>query len=146
MSDFKKHRAAEMRGAMTDAERKLWRALRAIVLGGTHFRRQVVIGPYIADFVCLAARLIIEVDGSQHNSPDQRCHDDRRTTYLEAQGFRVLRFWNAEVLRETSAVVDTIHAAVFEGRDPEQAIAHTRRRMDPTPARAASRPSPCRGG
>jgi very-short-patch-repair endonuclease len=136
-----------MRAAMTNAERTLWRALKAITLQGTHFRRQVLIGPYIADFACLAVKLIVEVDGSQHGLPDHQDDDARRTSYLEGQGFRVLRFWNVQVLRETSSVIDTIHHAIFEARDPDQAITHTRsRRNHPTPARVASRPSPSRGG
>ncbi len=136
-----------MRAAMTDAERVLWRALKAIALEGTHFRRQVIVGPFIADFACLATRLIIEVDGSQHGLPAQQDYDVRRTRYLERQGFRVLRFWSAQVLRETSSVIDTIHAAIFEGRNPDQTLTHIRRRKHhPTPARFASRPSPSRGG
>lgn len=76
------------------------------------FRRQVPLGPYIADFVCFGSRLIIEADGGQHT--DQVEYDARRTTYLEAQGFRVLRFWNMDILNDTDAVIDAIAIAARE--------------------------------
>lgn len=80
---------------MTDAEQFLWRQLRAHRLVEAKFKRQQPIGPYIVDFVCFEARLVIEVDGGQH----QDCNTDRiRDAWLESQGFRVLRFWNHEVL------------------------------------------------
>ncbi len=92
--------ARRLRKHPTDAERLLWRHLRLRQLGGYKFRRQQPLGPYIVDFVCLAKRLIVEVDGGQH--AEQAEEDAQRTAWLEAQGFRVLRFWNTEVLPPSS--------------------------------------------
>jgi len=94
---------------MTDAERRIWQMLRSQQIERHQFRRQVPIGRYIADFVCHEARLIIEIDGSQHAESDT---DRIRKTELEAKGFRVLRFWNDDVLRDMNAVCDTIIAYV----------------------------------
>src|SRR3954447_2199089 len=97
MYDRQKQFARRMRAEPTDAERLLWQRLRHdIALRGTHFRRQALIGPFIVDFVSRKARLVIEVDGGQHD--EQRAADDRRTRKIEALGYRVLRFWNNEVL------------------------------------------------
>jgi very-short-patch-repair endonuclease len=76
---------------------------------GSHFRRQVVIGPYIADFACLAERLIVEVDGSQHGDDEGLRRDDVRTRWLQSEGYRVIRFWNNDVMSRTDAVLETIH-------------------------------------
>jgi very-short-patch-repair endonuclease len=95
---------------MTEAERALWRRLRKRQLKGCLFRRQFALGRYIVDFVCLQQRLIIEIDGGQHN--DQQTYDAKRTTWLEAQGYRVLRFWNNDVLERIDAVVEIIAAAI----------------------------------
>jgi very-short-patch-repair endonuclease len=95
---------------MTEAERALWRRLRKRLLKGCLFRRQFALGRYIVDFVCLQQRLIIEIDGGQHN--DQQTYDAKRTTWLEAQGYRVLRFWNNDVLERIDAVVEIIAAAI----------------------------------
>ena len=102
-------RARAMRSRPTDAERKLWRALRTL-LPLQHFRRQVPIGPYIADFACHAARLVIELDGSQHG--EQVDYDARRTRFIEREGYRVLRFSNLDALQRTEDVVATIHGAL----------------------------------
>jgi len=91
---------------MTEAERALWRELRREKIPGTRFRRQVPIGSYIADFACLRTMLVVELDGSQHVERAQ--YDDKRSTFLKAQGFRVLRFWNALVFSERDAVIETI--------------------------------------
>jgi very-short-patch-repair endonuclease len=82
---------------------------------GTHFRRQVVIGHAIVDFACIASRTIVELDGEQHGYDDALAYDARRTLALEAAGWRVLRFWNGQVMRELDEVLETIRAAV-EGR------------------------------
>ncbi len=79
---------------------------------GYKFRRQVVIDPYIADFVCLEAKLIVEADGGQH--AEQANYDTRRTTRLEEMGYKVLRFWNHEILGETDAVLERIASALLE--------------------------------
>src|SRR5690349_9570112 len=95
-----------LRSAMTEAERALWQELRRGKIPGTRFRRQVPIGPYVADFACLMSRLVIELDGSQHVERAQ--YDDERSDFLKAQGFRVLRFWNAAMFSEREAVIETI--------------------------------------
>jgi very-short-patch-repair endonuclease len=95
-----------MRSGMTDAETKLWAILRAKRLEAWKFKRQVPIGPYIADFACFAARLIVEADGSQHVDS---VTDPRRTAWLEEQGFSVLRFWNAEILLRPDDIATQIH-------------------------------------
>lgn len=94
--------AKTLRQNMTDAERVLWRHLRAHRLLGQKFRRQQPIGPYIVDFVHFGARLIVEADGGQHHGCERDAVRDR---WLEQQGFRVLRFWNNDILREPEAVL-----------------------------------------
>ncbi|MET3597675.1 very-short-patch-repair endonuclease [Mesorhizobium shonense] len=98
-----------MRREATDAESRLWQELRGRRLDGIKFRRQVPIGRFVADFVCAEARLIVEIDGSQHA---ESRHDQERDAELKARGFRVLRFWNDDVLRDLNAVCDTIIAYV----------------------------------
>ena len=101
-----RHRAQKLRAKPTDAETVLWVRLRRRQVLGYKFRRQQVLGPYIVDFVCLEKRLVVEVDGSQHQ--EQRTYDEARTRWLESQGYRVLRFWNNEVLLEIDRVVEMI--------------------------------------
>jgi very-short-patch-repair endonuclease len=100
--------ARAMRRNPTPAERKLWHLLRDRHLAGFRFRRQVPIGSYIADFACLAERIIVEVDGGQHNEQV----DAARTAGLEGQGFCVLRFWNNDVLGNAEGVTETILQAL----------------------------------
>jgi very-short-patch-repair endonuclease len=102
-------RARSLRRAMTDAERKLWWRLRGLRLEGTHFRRQATIGPYFADFACHDRKLIVEVDGGGHNEPDRVAADEARTKFLASRGYRVLRFWNNDVLTDTEAVMLAIY-------------------------------------
>ncbi|HHQ4702974.1 TPA: endonuclease domain-containing protein [Aeromonas hydrophila] len=97
--------AKRMRREATLAEQKLWQQLRDRRLAGVKFRRQMPIGPYIVDFISLERRLIIEVDGSQHNEPAGRHHDETRTAYLNQQGFQVIRVWNNDVLSRMEAVL-----------------------------------------
>jgi very-short-patch-repair endonuclease len=97
---------------MTDAELRLWMRLRCEQIDGYRFRRQFPIGPCIVDLVCLKARLVIEVDGGQHAQVVER--DDRRSAWLASRGFKVLRFWNNDVLQETDGVVETIRSALAE--------------------------------
>ena len=97
-------RARTMRGAQTDAERKLWMHLRAARLGGLKFRRQYVVPPYLVDFCCVEHRLVVELDGSQHDEET----DAGRTRALSAAGYRVLRFWNNDALSRTEAVLEAI--------------------------------------
>lgn len=105
-------RARDLRANMTDAERKLWEALRRKNINGLRFRKQYPLGPYFADFVCLPARLVVEVDGGQHGDDEQMEHDLRRTAWLKSENFSVLRFWNLDVLKNIDGVVDAIEAAV----------------------------------
>ena len=102
--------AAPMRRQQTDAESALWAQLRARRLGGYKFRRQWTLGPYIADFCCLESRLIVEADGGQH-TPEA---DRDRTDYLRARGFRILRFWNNDVLTNMDGVLTTVVGALRE--------------------------------
>jgi len=97
-------RAKAMRRALTPAELKLWNALRAHRMMGLGFRRQMTVGPYIADFACPSHRLIIELDGSQHGAADLAARDEARTVFLQASGWTVLRFWNDDVLRDIDGV------------------------------------------
>jgi very-short-patch-repair endonuclease len=103
-------RARSLRKKWTDTELRLWQLVRNRGVGQHKFRRQHPVGPYVADFVCLEQKLIIEVDGSQH--ADQTKHDAARTAYLEAQGFRVLRFWDNEILLQTDSVMQVIFDAL----------------------------------
>ena len=105
-------RSRALRRASTGAEQLLWHLLRARQLAGAKFRRQHQFGPYILDFYCYQARLVIELDGVQHSSAEGKTRDGERTGYLEARGMRVLRFTNLEVLGETEAVLLTIWAAL----------------------------------
>jgi very-short-patch-repair endonuclease len=93
----------QLRSEMTDAESYLWQRLRARQIHGLKFRRQHPVGNYILDFACIEARLAIEVDGGQHN--EMQINDDQRTALLEAQGWKVLRFWNNEVLQNIEGVL-----------------------------------------
>ena len=99
-------RARGLRETMTDAERKLWYRLRNRQLDGHKFRRQHEIDPYIVDFVRAEAMLIVELDGGQH--AEQQEYDDRRTRHLEAKGYRVLRFWNNDILGNPDGVARMI--------------------------------------
>ena len=101
-------RARALRANMTEPERQLWQLLRDRRLQNVKFRRQVPIGCYIVDFLCIEHRLIVEADGSQHADS---LHDQTRDAWLVSEGYRVLRFWNREVLRERQSVLDTIAAA-----------------------------------
>jgi very-short-patch-repair endonuclease len=95
-----------LRNNTSDAEQALWRLLRCRQISGLKFRRQHPFGDYILDFVCLENKLVIEVDGGQHGQ--QAGYDENRTERLQAAGFRVLRFWNNEVLKEMESVKEKI--------------------------------------
>ncbi len=98
-----------MRRGPTDAENRLWQELRGRRLDNIKFRRQVPVGKYVADFLCAESRLIVEIDGSQRA---ESRHDQQRDADLKARGFRVLRLWNDDVMKDLSAVCDTIIAYV----------------------------------
>jgi very-short-patch-repair endonuclease len=105
--------ARRLRLEMTRAEQKLWRFLRNGGLLGHKFRRQMPVPPYIVDFCCVERRLVVELDGSQH--ADRTDYDQKRTAFLQSKGLKVLRFWNNDVLSQTTAVLEQIRIEV-EGR------------------------------
>jgi len=102
--------ARELRKSWTDAELKLWQSLRNRSVGTYKFRRRHPVGSYIVDFVCLEQRLGIEVDGSQHM--DRAEQDLQRTSFLESQGYRVVRFWDNDVLLRTESVMQKIFVSL----------------------------------
>jgi very-short-patch-repair endonuclease len=112
--------ARALRRRLTDAERTLWRHLRDRATGALKFRRQQPIGAHIADFACWNGRLVVEVDGGQHNA----AVDTARTAAIEAAGWMVLRVWNNDVLANTAGVLETILAV---------AQARVRERQSPSP-------------
>ncbi|WP_395792921.1 endonuclease domain-containing protein [Aquimonas sp.] len=103
--------AKQLRQNLTDAERVLWRHLRAHRFQGQKFRRQQPLGPYILDFVHFGARLVIEADGGQHS---ESTRDAVRDAWLASEGFRVMRFWNDQILKDTEAVLESILQALAE--------------------------------
>lgn len=105
--DTRRLRARTLRKTMTDAELKLWKHLRARQIEGFRFRRQVAIDRYVVDFVCPQAKLVVEVKGGQHQV--QSSYDAGRTALLERQGYRVLRYWNHDVLQSVEDVLADIH-------------------------------------
>lgn len=107
-------RARELRRNETEVERRLWHVLRDRGIAGAKFRRQVPIGRYVADFACITNKLVIELDGGQHAENTQA--DATRTRMLGARGFRVLRFWNNDVMENLDGIIETI-SAVIEGKE-----------------------------
>ncbi|MEX2034427.1 MAG: endonuclease domain-containing protein [Xanthobacteraceae bacterium] len=122
--------AKRLRKSMTDAERRLWYRLRAHRFEGCKFKRQVPIGPYIVDFACLNHGLVVELDGGQHAESDR---DLARDEFLSAKGFRVLRFWNNDALKNSGGVLDEI-VKVLRGQT-----------CAPSPGALGAPPSPLRG-
>jgi very-short-patch-repair endonuclease len=110
-------KARQLRDASTDAERALWTQLRARRMRHCKFRRQYPISGYIVDFVCLQALLIIELDGGQH--VEQMAYDNLRSAVLAKSGYRVLRFWNNEVLTNLPAVLEEIHKQIGAPPSPQ---------------------------
>lgn len=102
--------ATLLRHNQTEAEGKLWQALKLHPLENTHFRRQHAIGSYIVDFCAPQKKIIIEIDGRQHQ--DQKEYDDERTQVLAAKGYTVLRFWNEDVINHLETVLDSIHTVL----------------------------------
>ena len=149
ISALRRRTAKRLRETTTSAEDRLWRRLRRFPISGTHFRRQVPIGPYVADFACMAARLIIEVDGSQHGRDNARRRDDARTRWLEAEGYRVMRFWNNDLTANMDGVLEAIYAAIHGSSAAEpRPLKHQRYKRvasagtAATPPRRASRADP----
>jgi very-short-patch-repair endonuclease len=147
IDSFRRDTARRSRANSTGAEEILWRHLRRSPVLGTHFRRQVPIGGYVADFACMAARLVIEVDGSQHAEGPVAESDKERTRWLEAEGYRVLRFWNNDIRQNIDGVLEAIHSAISPPMVFDEPLKHARRRdwtaaPAATPPRRASRADP----
>jgi len=123
--------ARQLRVNMTDAERRLWSILRGRQLLGYKFRRQHPIGPFILDLACVEYLLAIEADGGQHAENE---YDQRRTDWLENRGWRVMRFWNNEILANSEGVIDTIRSVLTEAKS-----------MNPHPPATRAPPSPASG-
>jgi very-short-patch-repair endonuclease len=115
VSDLQRGNARRLRREMTDAECKLWYAVRAKRFENLGFRRQVPIGPFIVDFFCPEHRLIVELDGGQHGTDEALRYDAERTDWLAANGYRVMRFWNTDVLTNLDGVLSVILEAVDYG-------------------------------
>jgi very-short-patch-repair endonuclease len=109
-------RSRELRNNATPAERKLWQHIRNRQLSGLRFNRQVPIGPFICDFAARTAKVIVELDGGQHAV--RTFEDERRTRFLESRGYRVLRFWNNDVLENVEGVLATIQKALENRPSP----------------------------
>ena len=105
-------RARILRSGQTDAEQRLWYYLRASRFMEMKFKRQKPVGRYIVDFVCHEWKLIVEVDGGQHQENAE--YDSHRDTWLQGQGYKVLRFWNQDVLQQTDVVLEAIRLAVLQ--------------------------------
>jgi very-short-patch-repair endonuclease len=114
-TDHRVPRARVLRRDATEAEKKLWQHLRQPPFKQHHFRRRATIGPYFADFASHQFKLVIEVDGGQHSL---NTSDETRTRYLQADGYRVLRFWNNDVIENMSGVLSTIDTAINADRPP----------------------------
>lgn len=110
-------RARALRQQSSEAEKELWEHLRARRLNGYKFRRQVVIETYIVDFICVEAKLVVEVDGGQHT--EQMNYDAVRTARLEQLGYRIIRFWNHEILAELDTVLEQISSALMDSPSPQ---------------------------
>ena len=131
-SDRLRSNARTLRKNSTDVERILWSDLRDHRLNGASFRRQVPIQNYIADFICHAAKLVIELDGGQHFSDQGERADAARSAVIEAQGFKVLRFSNLDVMENRTGVLETIAAAIAE-RAPTLTLPRKRERGQEKP-------------
>lgn len=105
--------ARSLRRNSTEAEQRLWRHVRNRQLGGFKFKRQETIGPFVADFACVECKLIVEADGGQHSDDA----DHERTAYLQRLGWRILRFWNNDVLQNTDGVLETILVACLDKKE-----------------------------
>lgn len=114
-------RARQLRNSPTEPEFEMWQLLRARRLCGFRFNRQVMIGPFICDFACRSERLIVEIDGASHLQ--DHVYDRRRTEFLQAKGYRVIRFWNSEVMENPEGVANRI-------------LSHLRHTPSPNPSRS----------
>jgi very-short-patch-repair endonuclease len=142
IDSFRRATARRLRANGTRAEALLWRELRRLEIKGTHFRRQVPIGPYVADFACLASHLVIELDGSQHGDEPNKSRDVKRTHWLEFEGYRVVRFWNNDITQNLAGVLDAIYSALYGAPNAEPKVLKHRRTREITPPRRALRADP----
>jgi very-short-patch-repair endonuclease len=143
IDSFRRATARRLRLNQTDAEAQLWRRLRNWPIQGTHFRRQVPIGPYIVDFACMAAHLVIEMDGSQHGVGENVIRDEARTCWLEAAGYRVIRFWNNDLVNNMDGVLESIYEAVHGSTKAESLpFKHKRRERRGSIAKPEGHPTP----
>ncbi len=122
--------AKEQRSVPTRAEDLFWQQVRAGRFHGYKFKRQVPIAPYIVDFLCAEAKVIVELDGAPHDKAEQRAHDERRDAYLRGQGFRVLRFSNDLMLGNGNLVLDSVRQAIEAELGPSPGLL----RRPPSPA------------
>jgi very-short-patch-repair endonuclease len=113
------HRARSLRNAATDGERALWQLLRKRQIAGHRFRRQVAVGPYIADFACLERRVVVEVDGSSHETAGRRERDIARDRWIASQRFRVLHLDDGEVLQNPEAALQRIRVFLGNSSGPD---------------------------
>src|SRR3972149_6986445 len=128
INQFKRATARRLRKHATDAEVRLWSHLKRLKTQGTHFRRQMPIGQFVVDFACPAAHLVIEVDGSQHAEAQDKIRDEKRTRWLESEGYRVLRFWNNDITLNMRGVLESIYAELYRSPEAEpRVLKHTRR-------------------
>ena len=127
VSERQRGRAKQLRQTMTRAETLLWRYIKAHRIGGLGFRRQVPIGPYVADFACHSARLIVELDGESHDFASRQQNDQARDAWFQSQDYAVLRFTNDEVLANLSGVVQVIRETAdvhVRGLPPSLTLPH----------------------
>ena len=116
--DSKRQFARELRNHATDAERMLWQYLKGSKIEGFRFRRQVLLGEFVVDFLCPQAKLVVELDGGQHSI--RLDHDERRTDWLRMHGYRVMRFWNHEAMQHVEVVVEAIRRELTKSFTPPQ--------------------------
>ena len=135
VSTKQRTRARLLRRDSTDAERIIWSGVRAHRLASASFRRQAPIGPYVVDFVCHAANLVIEIDGGQHFEPEHIKRDARRDAFLSSKGYRVLRFNNHDVMTNRLGVLETIAAAVTHAPSPPLPRKRGREQTELAPSR-----------
>jgi very-short-patch-repair endonuclease len=118
VSTKQRSRARSLRRDLTDAERIIWNGVRGHRMHGASFRRQTPIGPFVVDFVCHDAMLIVEIDGGQHFESEHIKRDARRDAFLKSKGYRILRFNNHDVMTNRQGVLETIAAAVVRAPSP----------------------------
>ena len=142
--------ARRLRKEMTEAEKRLWYRIRKRQLSEHQFRKQVELKSYVVDFCCLKERLVIELDGGHHGETENVERDRERQSWLELEGYRVIRFWNSELASDLDAVLERIYVELYGSREAEvRPLKHRRRREAVTPPRRSlhsRRPSPSRGG